>query len=236
MSAKSSEQIFSARKRKFIGFKQKRKRDLMRIIINQGENIDKFIDDFRIFLHSNFGDILESKCNIYLGGFSDEVLEYSNADGFVDCFNNKAKIKIIRQKLKDKLLKDIEVLKQESKKLDEYVEKYKKAINNNRSEATIRKHKDNYDNLVEKIENFFILNKIYDVFEDSSKCKFFLRCAIYQNHRNNKLESVVYEAFISATIDNKEYFYTGKLLRGNIDIEKDSYKVYMNIKTFKLEI
>ena len=48
--------------------------------------------------------------------------------------------------------------------------------------------------------------------------------------------SVIYEAFISATIDNKEYFYAGRLLRGNIDIAKDSYKVYMNIKTFELEM
>ena len=57
------------------------------------------------------------------------------------------------------LLKEIEVLEQESKKLNEYFEKYEKAVNNNRSEATIRKHKDNYDNLVKKIENFFILTK-----------------------------------------------------------------------------
>ena len=231
-SVRLLEQIFSARKRKFIEFKQKRV--LMRIIINQGENIDKFIDYFRIFLHSNFGDILESKCNIYLGGFDDKVLKYSNADGIVDCFNNKSKI--IRQKLKDMLLKEIEVLEQESKKLNEYFEKYEKAINNNRSEATIRKHKDNYDNLVKKIENFFILNKIYDVFEDSSKCKFFCGYTKYQNRKDNKLIGVVYEAFISATIDNKEYFYAGKLLRDNIDIKKDSYKVYMNMKTFELEM
>ena len=44
------------------------------------------------------------------------------------------------------------------------------------------------------------------------------------------------KAFISAIIDNKEYFYTGKLLKGNIDIAKDSYKVYMNMKTFELEM
>ena len=82
----------------------------MRIIINQGENIDKFIDDFRIFLHNNFGDFLESKCNIYLGGFSNKVLKYSNDDGIVDCFKDKQKI--IRQKLKYMLLKEIEVLEQ----------------------------------------------------------------------------------------------------------------------------
>ena len=206
----------------------------MRIIINQGENIDKFIDDFRIFLHNNFGDCLESKCNIYLGGFSNKVLKYSNADGIVDCFKDKPKI--IRQKLKDMLLKDIEMFKQESKKQNEYFEKYRKAIINNRSKATIRKHKDNYDNLVKKIEIFVILNKIYDVFEDSSKCKFFCECTKIKSLENNKLINVIYKAFISAIIDNKEYFYTGKLLKGNIDIAKDSYKVYMNMKTFELEM
>ena len=206
----------------------------MRIIINQGENIDKFIDDFRIFLHNNFGDCLESKCNIYLGGFSNKVLKYSNADGIVDCFKDKPKI--IRQKLKDMLLKDIEMFKQESKKQNEYFEKYRKAIINNRSKATIRKHKDNYDNLVKKIEIFVILNKIYDVFEDSSKCKFFCECTKIKSLENNKLINVIYKAFISEIIDNKEYFYTGKLLKGNIDIAKDSYKVYMNMKTFELEM
>ena len=206
----------------------------MRIIINQAENIDKFIDDFRIFLHNNFGDCLESKCNIYLGGFSNKVLKYSNADGIVDCFKDKPKI--IRQKLKDMLLKDIEMFKQESKKQNEYFEKYRKAIINNRSKATIRKHKDNYDNLVKKIEIFVILNKIYDVFEDSSKCKFFCECTKIKSLENNKLINVIYKAFISAIIDNKEYFYTGKLLKGNIDIAKDSYKVYMNMKTFELEM
>ena len=206
----------------------------MRIIINQGENIDKFIGDFRIFLHNNFGDCLESKCNIYLGGFSNKVLKYSNADGIVDCFKDKPKI--IRQKLKDMLLKDIEMFKQESKKQNEYFEKYRKAIINNRSKATIRKHKDNYDNLVKKIEIFVILNKIYDVFEDSSKCKFFCECTKIKSLENNKLINVIYKAFISAIIDNKEYFYTGKLLKGNIDIAKDSYKVYMNMKTFELEM
>ena len=94
---------------------------------------------------------------ISIWGFSNKVLKYSNADGIVDCFKDKPKI--IRQKLKDMLLKEIEVLEQESKKLNEYFEKYEKAVNNNRSEATIRKHKDNYDNLVKKIENFFILTK-----------------------------------------------------------------------------
>ena len=198
------------------------------------KNIDKFIDDFRIFLHNNFGDCLESKCNIYLGGFSNKVLKYSNADGIVDCFKDKPKI--IRQKLKDMLLKDIEMFKQESKKQNEYFEKYRKAIINNRSKATIRKHKDNYDNLVKKIEIFVILNKIYDVFEDSSKCKFFCECTKIKSLENNKLINVIYKAFISAIIDNKEYFYTGKLLKGNIDIAKDSYKVYMNMKTFELEM
>ena len=164
----------------------------MRIIINQGENIDKFIDDFRIFLHNNFGDCLESKCNIYLGGFSNKVLKYSNADGIVDCFKDKPKI--IRQKLKDMLLKDIEMFKQESKKQNEYFEKYRKAIINNRSKATIRKHKDNYDNLVKKIEIFVILNKIYDVFEDSSKCKFFCECTKIKSLENNKLINVIYKS------------------------------------------